>query len=84
MKREPTPKIDKDKLAQSLEYCISQSQILLKMISKDIPKNEHLRTELNKPVFKCILALARNISKHSLDQVRKLMFNLLEDLTLKK
>lgn len=57
---------------------------LLKSIAKDLPENQHFRTELNKPVFKCVLGFARNIDKHSVQQVRQLMFNLLENLTLKK
>ena len=57
---------------------------MLKSLSKDTPENKNFRTDLNKPVFKCVLGFARAIDKHSLTQVRQLLFNLLETLTIEK
>lgn len=53
-------------------------------MTKDNLENEHYRTDLNKPVFKCVLGFARAIDRHSLQQVRQLLFSLLETLTLAK
>ena len=69
-KNKPSAKLDEDGIASSLSYCTGESVKLLKSIAKDLPENQHFRTELNKPVFKCVLGFARNIDKHSVQQVR--------------
>ena len=43
-----------------------------------------IKTDLNKKVIQCVLGLVKNISKHSVTQVRGLLFKLLEHLTLLK
>ena len=74
----------KDEKAAQLNNFISKQVSLLKSICRDSPDNSHYRTLLNKPVFKCVNSFARVIDKHSVAQVRQLLFNLLETLTLEK
>lgn len=40
--------------------------------------------DVNSAVFICVLAVAKNIGKHSVMQVRQLLFKQLEKLTLQK
>ena len=49
---------------------------LLKLISRGF--KEHGGTVLSKPVFQCSLGLLKKIQKHSVSQVRELLFTLLE------
>ena len=76
--------LSKDEKANQLGDYISKAVNLLKTLSKDTVENAHFRTDLNKPVLKCVLSFARAIDKHSTAQVRNLLFNLLETLTLEK
>ena len=62
--------LDKDAKAAALAECTSNTVHLLKAIVKDTPETQYYRTELNKPVFKCVLGFARAIDKHSMQQVR--------------
>ncbi len=40
-----------------------------------------MKTTLNKPVFQCCMGLIKKIGKHSVSQVRELLFGLLEQFT---
>lgn len=55
---------------------------LLRQLCSESPATEAMRTALNSPVFLCVLGVARNLHKHSVMQVRTLLFKLLEKLTM--
>ena len=57
--------LSKDEKANQLAEYIQKAVNLLKTLSKDTAENTHFRTELNKPVLKCVLSFARAIEKHS-------------------
>ena len=56
--------------------------MLVSLTSAD--DGEVIKTELNKQVIHCVLGFVKNISKHSVAQVRSFLFKLLEHLTLLK
>ena len=57
---------------------------IIQQLGKEAPQNQCIRSQLNAPIFKCLLALTLNYTKHSVDQVRHLLYTLLEQLTAQK